>query len=120
MRLPRHATTLSLPALPPREALAGDEALLDEALSSGHAPLVRWWLASAPAIVIGLGLRQRLSEVVDLEACRAASVEIVERKAGGGAVYLDPHVLCGAVCVPASAIPSDVTESYCWAGSALE
>src|SRR5437867_7004223 len=56
MRLPRQDTTMSLPAEDPRAALARDEAMLDS-LSQAAEPLVRWWVASSPAVVVGLGLR---------------------------------------------------------------
>jgi lipoate-protein ligase A len=117
MRLPRHDTPLRLPAAePPREAIAADEALLDQ-LEPGEHSLERWWIAASPAVVYGLGLRSRVASIVDEERCRAAGVEIIERRAGGGALLLDRrHMLCGAVCVPTSAIAGDVTESYRWLG----
>jgi lipoate-protein ligase A len=104
MRLPRHDTLLSLPAEPPREAIAADEALLTEPLAS-----LRLWLPSRPAVVVGLGLQHRLASVVDLDRCAASDVEVLERRAGGGALLLDQHMLCGAVCLAAT---GDVTESY--------
>jgi lipoate---protein ligase len=113
MRLPRHDTLLSLPAA---DGLRGDEGLLAEV---SETPLQRWWVASSTAIVVGLGLRHRLREVVDLAAATSASVPVLERRAGGGAVWLDEHVLCGAVCVPISEISPDVTESYRWLGDVL-
>jgi lipoate---protein ligase len=119
MRLPRHDTPLRLPAEPPREAIAADEALLDQ-LQPGQRSLERWWVAASPAVVYGLGLRSRLAAVVDLERCRAAAVEVIERRAGGGALFLDRrHMLCGAVCVHAEDVASDVTESYRWLGDHL-
>ncbi|MCA1645926.1 MAG: hypothetical protein LC797_10845, partial [Chloroflexi bacterium] len=129
MRLPRHDTSKSLPAEPPREALLRDEALLDspaalvgEAGPHGSAePLVRWWVASSPAVVVGLGLRHRLDSIVDLERCRLAGVEVFERRAGGGALLLDEHMVCGAVCLPLPdpRLAADLTESYRWLGDLL-
>lgn len=116
MRLPRQDTSLRLSAEPPRQAIRRDEALLDAPEGS---PLERWWIASAPAVVVGIGLRHRLASVVDLERCRAAGIEIVERRAGGGVVLLDERMLCGAVRVPTGSIPADVTESYRWLGEHL-
>jgi lipoyl(octanoyl) transferase len=118
MRLPRHDTTLSLPAEQPREALARDEALLEQVLHDGE-PLLRWWVAATPAVVVGLGLSQRLAEVVDLERCREAGIDVVQRKAGGGALLLDAHMLCGAICLPTSVVSADLTESYRWLGDRL-
>src|SRR5438045_1527921 len=94
MRLPRHATTKSLPVEHPRAALLQDEALLD-AVVPGSAPFVRWWVAASPALVIGLGLRQRLALIVDVERCRAADVAVLERRAAGGAVPVHEHLLRG-------------------------
>ena len=111
MRLPRHDTLLSLPAEPPRAAIAADEALLGSSLGE-----LRLWLPAQPAVVIGLGLHHRLASVVDLERCHAAGVEVLERRAGGGALLLDQFMVCGAICVPAT---DDVTESYRWLGDIL-
>jgi lipoate-protein ligase A len=118
MRLPRQDTSMSLPAEDPRAALLRDEALLDS-LSSATSPRVRWWIASSPAVVVGLGLRHRLSSIVDTARCREAGVAVLERRAGGGALLLDEHMLCGAVCVPRASVPDDVTESYRWLGDLL-
>src|SRR5207253_7238662 len=73
MRLPRHATTKSLPVEHPRAALLQDEALLDD-MVPGSAPLVRWWVAASPAVVIGLGMRQRLA--VDRKSTRLNSSHV--------------------------------------------
>jgi lipoate-protein ligase A len=99
--------------MPAREAIAADEALLDSPGAS------RLWVAEAPSVVVGLGLHHRLASVVDLERCRASDVDVVERSAGGGALLLDSHVLCGAIALPISAVTSDVTESYRWLGDVL-
>jgi lipoate-protein ligase A len=118
MRLPRHDTPLRLPAEPPREAIAADEALLDQ-LQPGQRSLERWWVAASPAVVYGLGLRSRLTSIVDGERCRVAGIDVVERRAGGGALLLDEHMLCGAICVHIEDVASDVTESYRWLGDHL-
>ena len=98
-----------------REAIAADEALLDLPGTSRF-----WfWQAEAPAVVVGIRLHHRLASVVDLDRCRASDVDVVERHAGGGALLLDAHVLCGAIALPISAVSSDVTESYRWLGDAL-
>lgn len=77
------------------------------------------WMASSPAVVVGLGLHRRLAAIVDAERCRRAHVEVIERSAGGGALLLDEHMLCGAVSLPISNVSQDVTESYRWLGDAL-
>jgi lipoate-protein ligase A len=99
--------------MPARQAIAADEALLEDPGAS------RFWLAEAPAVVIGLGLHHRLASVVDLERCRDSDVDVVERRAGGGALLLDDYVLCGAIALATSAVAGDITESYRWLGEAL-
>jgi lipoate-protein ligase A len=118
MPLPRQDTSLSLPAENPQAALAHDEALLDTPFGSAQGS-ERWWVASTPAVVIGLGLRHRLAEIVDLARCDAGGVAVLTRRAGGGAVWLDEHMLCGAICVPTAFLPTDLSESYRWLGDHL-
>jgi lipoate---protein ligase len=117
MRLPRHDTSLSLPAERPRDALLCDEALLQQVSPTTEGVRTRWWVASSPAVVVGLGLRHRLEQIVDTDRCRVAGVEVLWRSAGGGALLLDEHMLCGAICV--SRPHPDVTESYRWLGDDL-
>lgn len=112
MRPPRHDTSFSLPAEAPGEALSRDESLLDRYGT-------RWWTAAAPAVVVGLGLHRRIAAVVDLERCAAAGVEVLARRAGGGALLLDAHMLCGAIAVPTAQVSMDVTEAYRWLGELL-
>jgi lipoate---protein ligase len=104
---------ITLGQMPAREAIAADEALLD------HPGIARFWRAEAPAVVVGLGLHHRLEAVVDLQRARSLGIDVVPRRAGGGALLLDGTVLCGAIARPAAAVPSDVTESYRWLGDAL-
>jgi lipoate-protein ligase A len=121
MRQPRHDTPLSLPAEHPREALARDEQLLEQVDGLGGQPLERWWVASTPAIVVGLGLRNRLTEIVDVGYCQATGVDVFDRRAGGGVVLVDGHMVCGAVCVPQPdhGAGNDLVESYRWLGDRL-
>src|SRR5438132_14109744 len=107
MRLPRHDTPLSLPAC----GIAEDEALLDR-IRPGDAPLERWWIASQPAVALGLGLHHRLESIVDIERCRAAGLEVLTRRAGGAALLPDENMLCGAVSVPRQAVARNVAASY--------
>jgi lipoate-protein ligase A len=118
MRLPRQDTPLSLPAEQPWEGIARDQALL-ERIQPGGPPVVRWWVAASTAVVVGLGLRHRLASIVDVSRCQADGVAVLERRAGGGALLLDEHMVCGAVCVPMASVSSDVTESYRWLGDDL-
>ena len=95
---------MRLPVLAPADGLAGDEALL--ATISTKA-LVRWWLPSTPAVVVGV----RVSPTV--------GVNVLKRQAGGGAVLVDEFMLCGAICLPIADVAPDVTESYRWLGDLL-
>jgi lipoate---protein ligase len=118
MRLPRHDTSHRLPAEQPSEALARDEALLDE-VQPGGPHLERWYIAASPALVVGLGLRHRVPDVVDLARCAAAGIDVLHRRAGGGAVLVDrDNMLCGAIClpVPHPLLGDDLTGSYRWLG----
>jgi lipoate-protein ligase A len=131
---------MSLPAEDPRDALDRDEALLDSlaarfalshevhdvsslgtsAPSFAETPrLVRWWTAASPVVVVGLGMHHRLASIVDAQRCREAGVQILARRAGGGALLLDEHMVCGAICLPRETVPEDVTESYRWLGDLL-
>lgn len=81
----------------------------------GH--LVVWDLVvDRPAVVLG---SQQRTEVLDLEACRSAAVEVAHRRSGGGLVHLVPdEVLWVDVIVPAdhpSSTP-DIRGSMVWMG----
>jgi lipoate-protein ligase A len=90
-------------------------------VSANPRPLVRWWVASSPAVVLGLGLRQRRSELIDPTRCARAGIEILERRAGGGAVLVDDQMVCGAICLPLpdARAGADLTESYRWLGATI-
>jgi lipoate-protein ligase A len=59
---------------------------------------------------------------VDLAACERAGVEVLTRRAGGGAVLVDQHMICGAICIPLpdARAGADLTASYRWLGEALQ
>ena len=95
---------MRLPVLAPADGLAGDEALLSTVSTK---PLVRWWLPSVPAVVVGLRARPIMRG------------HVLKRQAGGGAVLVDEFMLCGAVCLPIAEVVPDVTESYRWLGDLL-
>jgi lipoate-protein ligase A len=99
--------------MPARQAVAADEALLDQAGQS------RFWLAKTPAVVVGLGLHHRLASIVDLDRCQERGVDVIPRRAGGGALLLNREVICGAIALPIDAVSADVTESYRWLGQLL-
>lgn len=111
---------MRLPVESPRDGIAADEDLLERVHLTGST-LLRWWLPAAPAVVVGLGLRHHLQQVVDVERCAAAGVDVLDRSAGGGALLLDDQMVCGAVCVPLPdpRVGTDITESYRWLGDLL-
>ncbi|MGH9270953.1 MAG: lipoate--protein ligase family protein [Ilumatobacteraceae bacterium] len=73
-----------------------------------------------PALVVGSA--QRVEEIVDVEACRRAGVEVVRRRSGGGVVLLEPGgIVWFDVIVPADrlrreGIGDDVARSMVWLG----
>jgi len=79
----------------PADGLALDEALVRAPLDG---PVLAVW-RSAPAVIVGRF--QRVDWEIDAEACRARGVRVWRRFTGGGAVYLDPGVVCAALAVPA-------------------
>lgn len=83
--------------LPPEEGpaealLAGGVRLLDE-LASDPTPTLRWYRATTPALVLGRGQRPALMT--------AASLPVVDRFSGGGAVLMDEALLSLDVLLPA-------------------
>src|SRR5260370_19734365 len=131
---------MSLPAEDPRDALLRDEGLLDALaarLALSHEvqdvsslglsapsfaespPLVRWWTASSPAVVVGLGLHHRLASIVDEERCREAGVAVLARRAGGGAPLLGKNMPVRAVGGPRADVPKAGTQSSPWPGGRL-
>lgn len=96
--------------------LAAAEALL-VGLSEVRQPVVRWYQAPTPALVLGSG--QALHEI-NSAACGAAGVGVHRRASGGSAVLFGPDLLMQDIALPAGhplAI-MDVSESYRWLGEA--
>ncbi|WP_129629266.1 lipoate--protein ligase family protein [Candidatus Oscillochloris fontis] len=96
--------------------LASAEAML-VGLSEIGQPVLRWYHAPTPALVIGSG--QALHEI-NRATCAAAGVRLHRRASGGSAVLFGPDLLMQDIALPAGhhlAI-SDVSESYRWLGEA--
>lgn len=79
--------------------LARSAALLD-ALAEDPTPVLRWYRAATPALVIGRG--QRLPEPPAVAPSAGSAPAVVRRDSGGGAVLLDESVLCLDVALPAA------------------
>lgn len=103
--------------LPPAEAVARPQRLLDE-MRSGASPVVCWSTVSAPALVLG---RAGRAPAVDAEACARAGVEVLQRRSGGGPVLWDAGLLGLDVVLPPGhpLAGDDVVEGYRWLGEAL-
>jgi lipoate-protein ligase A len=76
-----------------------------------------WWFeVDRPAVA--LGSRQR-TEIVDATRCAEAGIEVVSRRSGGGAVYLEPGgIIWVDVIIPVSdpRWSGDVRDSMMWMG----
>ncbi|HEX6970820.1 MAG TPA: biotin/lipoate A/B protein ligase family protein [Limnochordia bacterium] len=90
--------------------MAVDEALL-ASVAAGGPPVFRLYAWQPPAFSVGYF--QRVDEVVDTAACRAAGVDVVRRPTGGRAV-LHEHEVTYALCLPLAypGLPRGVAASY--------
>ena len=74
------------------------------------------WVCDLTDAAIVLGSRQT-PDLVDVEACRAAGLEIVRRRSGGGAVLLRPDAVVWIdLVLPHGVAPDDVRGSMVWIG----
>ncbi len=92
----------------PAQGLAWDEALVRAPVAR---PALLVWRA-APAVVIGRF--QRADWEIDAGACAARGVRVWRRFTGGGAVYLDPGIVCATLALPAAhpAASASIPEMY--------
>jgi lipoate---protein ligase len=102
---------LPLAADTPGALLADGPRLLDE-LAADPVPTLRWYRATAPAIVLGRGQRDVLP--------RAGGLEALRRQTGGGAVLLTPDMLSLDVALPAAhpLLAGDVSSVFLAVGRA--
>lgn len=97
-------------SLPPPESAAVDEAIL-EAHAAGEVPCtLHFYVRSSPTV--SLGYSQRVSESVDLDACRRLGVSVIRRGSGGGSIYTDRGQLIYALVVGAEALPKSLDASF--------
>lgn len=74
------------------------------------------WVCDPTDAAIVLGSRQT-PDLVDADACRAAGLEIVRRRSGGGAVLVRPDAVAWVdVVLPHGVAPDDVRGSMVWIG----
>lgn len=74
------------------------------------------WVCVPTDAAIVLGSRQT-PDLVDAEACRAAGLDVVRRRSGGGAVLLRPDAVVWIdVVLPHGVAPDDVRGSMVWIG----
>jgi lipoate-protein ligase A len=74
------------------------------------------WICSVEAPAIVLGSRQR-PDVLDLDACERAGLEVVRRRSGGGAVLLRPDAVAWIdLVLPPGSVADDIRASMVWAG----
>ncbi len=91
--------------------MALDEAIMESIRAGESLPTIRFygWQPSA----ISIGYFQGLNNEVDLDACRAAGVDVVRRLTGGGAVYHDRHgEITYSLLTPLEHFPPNIIESY--------
>ncbi len=89
------------------------------ALPDPARPELWWHRVTSPALVLGSTQRD---EVVDVDACAAAGVDLVHRRSGGGAVLLVPGAVAWLdVVLPAGAPgwAADVHAPMRWIGAHL-
>jgi lipoate-protein ligase A len=81
----------------------------------------RWYRPATTALVVGFAQRLRADSLIDAARCKAAGIEVLTRRAGGGLVLLGPDTLCFAIAfpLPHPLVVDDLTESYRWLGYRL-
>lgn len=94
----------------PADLLRRGAELLDTMTPEAE-PILRWYVATAPALVLGRG--QRAEEV-------HTALDVVRRHSGGGAVLMDAHLLSLDVIAPAGhpLVAGDVTQVFLRVGHA--
>ena len=91
------------------------EALLSTGLPRTRRPVLRWYIAKTPTLVLGNG--QKLASA-DIETCLDAHIPVFKRTSGGTAVLLDSDAVNLEVALPAghALAGTDVVRGYEWVG----
>ena len=86
-------------------------------IQAGDAPILYWNVAEPCGLVLGFSQRAAIVNQVALEKC---ALPVYQRRAGGTAVLVGPHLLSLDVVLPAGhpLILHDIVESYRWFGEA--
>lgn len=86
-------------------------------IQPGDAPILYWNVAEPCGLVLGFSQRAAIVNQVALEKF---ALPVYQRRAGGTAVLVGPHLLSLDVILPAShpLILHDIVESYRWFGEA--
>jgi lipoate-protein ligase A len=101
----------------------GRQLALAEGLLAGLAetgmPVLRWYIPSEPALVLGNG---QAPGIVDVAACQERGLRVFRRTSGGTAVVADDGLLSLDVALPAAhpLNTSDVVRAYEWMGALWE
>lgn len=81
---------LDLSLIAPEENLALDEALLDQAETTGH-EVLRFW--ESPVYFVVLGFSSPIQKDVHLDYCQNQKIPVFRRSSGGGTVVQGPGCL---------------------------
>jgi lipoate-protein ligase A len=89
-------------------------------IQPGDAPILYWNVAEPCGLVLGFSQRAAFLNQVNQAALEKFALPVYQRRAGGTAVLVGPHLLSLDVILPAGhpLILHDIVESYRWFGEA--
>src|SRR5579875_1507333 len=89
-------------------------------IQPGDAPILYWNVAEPCGLVLGFSQRAAFFNQVNQAALEKFALPVYQRRAGGTAVLVGPHLLSLDVILPAGhpLILADIVESYRWFGEA--